>query len=168
MHWTSTMTLLIIKYISLIFIFMDLSKGTVINKSWLNIFSDWFSQMLMTASPFQQFHPRHSRSSLPEVLYIRGAHKNFTKFTGKHLRWSPYTNKVVGLRLAALLKKRPRHWYFPMNFASFLRTYFLWSTSGSCSWHSYTITFERLQTGVKKFKPNTSLIRNWRRKTLWE
>ena len=36
----------------------------------------------------------------------RGVLRNFTKFTGKHLCYSPYFNKVAGLRPATLLKKR--------------------------------------------------------------
>ena len=41
-------------------------------------------------------------------------------------------NKVAGLRLLTLLKNRPRHGYFPVNFAKFLRTPFLWNTSVDC------------------------------------
>ena len=47
------------------------------------------------------------------------------KFTGKHLCQSLYFNKVAGLRLATLLKKRLWHRCFPVNFAKFLRTPFL-------------------------------------------
>ena len=50
--------------------------------------------------------------------------KNFPIFTGKHLCWSLFVNKVVGLRLAALLKKRLRHSFFPLKFVIFLRTSF--------------------------------------------
>ena len=35
-----------------------------------------------------------------------------------------FFNKVAGLRPAILLKKRLRHWCFPVNFAKFLRTPF--------------------------------------------
>ena len=51
--------------------------------------------------------------------------RNFAKFTGKHLRQSLSFNRVAGLRPATLLKKRPRHSCFPVNFAKFLRTLFL-------------------------------------------
>ena len=37
----------------------------------------------------------------------KGALKHFAKFTGKHLCQSFFFNKVTGLRLATLLKKRP-------------------------------------------------------------
>ena len=60
----------------------------------------------------------------------KGVLRNFTKFTGKHLCQSLFFNKVAGLSPATLLKKRPWHRFFPVNFAKFLRTYFLQNTSG--------------------------------------
>ena len=45
--------------------------------------------------------------------------------SGKHLCRSLFFNKVSGLRSATLLKKRPWHRGFPMNFAQFLRTPFV-------------------------------------------
>ena len=41
----------------------------------------------------------------PEVFYKKGALKNFTKSTGKHLCQSLFFNKVAVLRPATLLKK---------------------------------------------------------------
>ena len=64
------------------------------------------------------------RSSRPEVFCKKGALRNFTKFTGKHLCQSLFSNKVAGLRPATLLKKRPWHRCFLMNFTKFLRTPF--------------------------------------------
>ena len=49
-----------------------------------------------------------------DVFYKRGALKNFAKFAGKHLCRNIFLNKVVGLRHAILLKKRRRHWCFPV------------------------------------------------------
>ena len=51
----------------------------------------------------------------PEVFCKKSVLRNFTKFTKKHL---------------FLLKKRPQHRCFPVNFAKFLRTPFLQNTSG--------------------------------------
>ena len=51
--------------------------------------------------------------------------KNFTKFIRKHLYQSLFLNKVAGLRLASLLKKRLWRRCFLVNFAKFLRTPFL-------------------------------------------
>ena len=45
---------------------------------------------------------------------------NFAKFTGKHLCWSLFFNKV-----ADLLKKRLKHRSFPVNFAEVLKKTFL-------------------------------------------
>ena len=53
-------------------------------------------------------------------------HKNFAKFTGKHLCRS--------LRLATLLKQRPRRRGFPVNFAKFLKAPFLQNTADCCLW----------------------------------
>ena len=66
---------------------------------------------------------RKSRSSQ------RRFSRNFSKFTGKHLRQSLSFNKVAGLKAATLLKQRLWHRCFPMNFVKFLRTPFLQSTS---------------------------------------
>ena len=45
----------------------------------------------------------------PTVIYKKYAFKYFAKFRGKHLSWSLFSKKVVGLRLATLLEKRLRH-----------------------------------------------------------
>ena len=65
------------------------------------------------------------RSSRQEVFCEKGVLRNFTKFTGKHLRQSLFFNKVLGLRLTTILKKRLWHTCFPVNFVKFLRTPFL-------------------------------------------
>ena len=53
----------------------------------------------------------------------------FQKIYGKHLCQSLFLNKVAGLRLATLLKKKLCHRCFPVNFPKFLRTPFLQNTS---------------------------------------
>ena len=45
------------------------------------------------------------RSSRPEVFFKKGVLKHFSNFTGKHLCWSLFFDKVAGLRLATLFKK---------------------------------------------------------------
>ena len=64
------------------------------------------------------------RSSRLKVFCKKGVLRNFEKFTEKHLCQNLFLNKVAGLRPATLLKKRPRHWCFPVNFTKFLRTPF--------------------------------------------
>ena len=54
----------------------------------------------------------------------KGALKNFTKFTGKHLHLSLFFIKVAGLRPVTLFKKRFWHRCFSVNFAKFLRAPF--------------------------------------------
>ena len=66
-----------------------------------------------------------NRNSRLEVFFKKGALKNFSKFTGKHLCRSLFFNKVAGLTPATLLKKRLRHRCFPVNFEKLLRTPFL-------------------------------------------
>ena len=61
------------------------------------------------------------RSSRPEVFCKKGVLRNFAKFTRKHLCQSLLFDKVTGLRLETLLKKRLSH----RNFEEFLRTPFL-------------------------------------------
>ena len=46
------------------------------------------------------------------------------KITGKHLCQSLSFKKIAGLRSATLLRKRPWHRCFPVNFVKFLRTPF--------------------------------------------
>ena len=67
------------------------------------------------------------RSSRPEVLCEKDVLRNFAKFTGKHQCQSHSLNKVAGLE--TLLRKRLCRRCFPVNFAKFLRTPFLQSTS---------------------------------------
>ena len=53
---------------------------------------------------------KHRRCSIKKTVY-----KYCTKFTGKHLCWSIFCNKVAGLRI----------WqrYFPVNFPKFLTSF---------------------------------------------
>ena len=62
----------------------------------------------------------------------RGVLRNFAKFTGKHLCQSLFSNKVVDLRPAFLLKKRSWHRCFPVSFTKFRRTPFYRTPLGDC------------------------------------
>ena len=50
--------------------------------------------------------------------------RNFTKFTGKHLRRGLFLNKIADLKPATLLSKRLWKLCFLVNFAKSLRTPF--------------------------------------------
>ena len=92
------------------------------------------------------------KAVVPKCSVRKGILRNLTKFTGKHLCQSIFLNKVAGIRPATLLKKRPWHRCFPVNFVKFLRTPFfteyLWillnfsehlflqNTFDGCFWHS--------------------------------
>ena len=71
-----------------------------------------------------EIHPWICRSSHQRCSMKKNVLRNSAKFTGKHLCWSLFFNKVAGLRPASLLKKRFWHRCFPVNFAEFLRTCF--------------------------------------------
>ena len=47
------------------------------------------------------------RSSHRRCFVKKGVSKKFVKFTGKHLCWSLFLNKVAGLKSATLLKRDP-------------------------------------------------------------
>ena len=57
-----------------------------------------------------------SRSSIKKAVL-----KNFAIFTEKHLRWSLFLNKNVGLQSWNFIKKRLQHRFFPVNIAKFLK-----------------------------------------------
>ena len=71
-----------------------------------------------------------NRSSHRRCSVREGVLRTFAKCTGKHLYQSLFSNKVAGLRLATLLKKRLWYRCFPVHFTKFLRTSFLQNTSG--------------------------------------
>ena len=58
--------------------------------------------------------------------------KNLAKFTGNHLWQNLFLNyqKRGSGEKETLIKKRPWHRCFPVNFANFLRTIFIQNTSG--------------------------------------
>ena len=70
------------------------------------------------------------RSSRQQIFCKSGGLKIFAKFTGKHMCRSFLFNKNGSLHPATLLKIRPRHRYFSMGFAKFLRIYFFQNNSG--------------------------------------
>ena len=67
----------------------------------------------------------------------KGVLRNFTKFTGKHLRQSLFFNKTTGVRSATLLKKRLWHRCFLVNLTKFFRTSFLQNTFGRLLLHFF-------------------------------
>ena len=54
---------------------------------------------------FASYVQRVNRKQPPEVFHEKRVLKNFTKFTGKHLRESLFSNRVAGWRPVTLLKK---------------------------------------------------------------
>ena len=65
-----------------------------------------------------------SQKQSSEVFCKKSVLKNFTKFLGKNLCWSLFSNKVAGLRPTALLKKTPTQ-VFSFEFCkTFKNTFF--------------------------------------------
>ena len=64
----------------------------------------------------------------PEVFYKKGVHRNFTKFTGKHLCQSIFFNKVAGL--CNFIKKETLAQVFYCEFCEISNNTFLTGTSG--------------------------------------
>ena len=112
-----------------------------------------------------------SRSSLPEVFYKNGVYRNFAKFTGKNLCQSLIFNKVAGIRPATLLKKRPWHRFYPVNFAKFLRTpyftkYFRWLLLCSKPRKSYPkLTFTCSKSAIEILKKGVKICSKLTMKT---
>ena len=67
---------------------------------------------------------QHQQKQPPEVFYEKVVPKDFVNFTGKHLCQSLFLDKLI----TTLLKKRLWHRCFPVKFAKFLRTPFLYNT----------------------------------------
>ena len=63
------------------------------------------------------FKSGHQRCSVKKVFL-----KNFANFTGKHLCWSLFLNKVAGYQACNFIKKRLQDCYFLWNLLNFLRT----------------------------------------------
>ena len=88
----------------------------MIGSSDFNHFSARMNMVHNIEHYFTKFRSSHQRCSVR-----KGVLRNFTKFTGKHLRQSLFFNKVASLRPAILLKKRLCH----RCFLKFLRTSFI-------------------------------------------
>ena len=89
-----------------------------------------------------------TRSNYAKVFSEKGVLKKFAKFTGKHLCWSLFFNKVPSLRSATLLKKRLQHRCLPGNFVKFLGTLFLRNTSVGCFCHTSLFMVQQPFYGV--------------------
>ena len=87
--------------------------------------------MLKTAVKKIEFHFRSSR---PEVFCGKDVLRNFAKFTGKYLCQSLFSNKVTGLRPAALLQLTLELVFFCEFYEIFKNTFFLehlWTTASA-------------------------------------
>ena len=89
-------------------------------------FLKFYSFIMLFKSPFMHIHIFEIGMHLSWTKKAsERCFQKFHKFTGKYLCQSLFFNKVVGLRSATLLKKRLWHRCFPVNFAKFLRPFYL-------------------------------------------
>ena len=98
--------------------------------------------------------------SRPEVCLQERCSQKFAKLTRKNLCQSLFFNKVAGLRPETVLKRRLWQRYFPVKFAKFLRTPFLWNTCrpDDCFWKL------RIIFSIVSLKSNTFLLTStWRK-----
>ena len=89
------------------------------------------------------------RCSLRKVVL-----RNFSKFTGKHLCQRLFFNKIAGLRPVTLLKKRPWHRGFPVNFEEFPRIPVLQNTS----WRLLLVSWKMSKETVLKHCPKNEVF----------
>ena len=68
------------------------------------------------SAPLNDHTWKKAKKQPSEVFYKKGIPKNFSKFPGL------FFNTFAGLGPSTLLKKRPWHRCFPVNFKKFLRT----------------------------------------------
>ena len=98
-------------FIFSIFVSMSWPSSIYVVSMW-SIFI--FSLIFITINHTISLKQTHFRSSHQRCSIKKGVLKNFSKFTGKHLCWRLFFNKVAGLQ----------HRCFSVNFAKFLRTPF--------------------------------------------
>ena len=73
------------------------------------------------------------RSSCSQMFFKINGLKNFTNFTGTHLCWSLFLNKVSDLKACNFIKKRLQHRCFTEKFAKYSGTTFLQNISAGVS-----------------------------------
>ena len=76
-------------------------------------------KLYITPKSDLQYRSSHQRCSVK-----KGVLRNFTKFTGKHLRQSLFFNKIAGLRPATLLKKETLAQVFSCEFCEISKNAF--------------------------------------------
>ena len=84
--------------------------------------------------------------------------KNFAIFTGKHLRWSFFFNKVTCPQACNFIKKRLPHSCCPLNIAKFLRTPILRNICGRLLLKVLLAIFQHMHKRVNLDTDNFKLI----------
>ena len=104
-----------------------------------------------------------TRSSHQRCSVRKDVLRNFTKFTGKHLCQILFYNKVTGPEPATLLKTRPWHRYFLMNFAKFPRTLFQRTPLNDCFSTTQNFLDENTSKVLNGQQQHKGVIFHWSR-----
>ena len=110
----------------------------------------FLEKLLCSSFSFAYFLIKAFQKQSPGGVFIKGAHRNFAKFTGKRLCQSLFFNKVG-------VEKRHSHRCFPVNFPKFLGTPLLKNTSGGCFCHFQTWCYEKEQN--RNYSANLTTIK---------
>ena len=92
----------------------------------LKKFSLFLCSALCSSSLLSRHKSSYLRCSIEKAVF-----KKFTTFTGKHLFWSHFYNKVAHLKAYNFIKKRVQYSCFPVNIGAFWRRPIL---KNICKW----------------------------------
>ena len=125
------------------------------------------SQLLVTIA----YHSYYSISAIqkqpPDVFYKKNVLKNFVKFTGKHMYWDLFFDKVA---CCSIIEKRLQHNCFTVKFEKFLRNLMYGTLANGCFWlHSFKFYISKAVLSLQQNKYVQSLtpsflpwVRRWR------
>ena len=107
----------------------DMIGNIFVQSSLIRATFHFFNQKCPLLRMFLQNSFQKWRSSRSQMFFKIGVLINFPIFKRKYLLWNPFFND---LKACNFNKKRDKR--FPVNITKFLRTVFLWHTSGGCFW----------------------------------
>ena len=103
--------------------------------------SDMFSKLLKKTRRLRQLMSLWCREQPPEVF----CKKRCSKLIWKQLSLTLFCNKVGGLRLPSLLKIRPQHMCFPVNFSEIFKNTFFAKSLRVTTSLVHSVKMERTQ-----------------------
>ena len=131
--------------------------------------SNWYQVILITCSLLNALSPfpfTHGSEAVARRCSVKKVFLKNSQNSQENMCQSLFFNKVAGLRLTTLLKKRLWHRCFPVNFAKLLRISFFvehhwwpllfprhpWTdASGYCAQYYFLVAFFLVPIGPKHF-----------------